>query len=100
MLNITGIAGEAINGFVRVFLSRDAFDSVRGVNPKLPFTIAKDSKGTNIRVFDFDGVKLYASYDSKTLQTTFIMKEEDAQKALDSVRENVDISAFRTPVAA
>lgn len=81
-LIVTNILGDSINGYSRVTVSNEVFASVKGLRPAMPHTAQADQSGRGVRIFNFDGINLYSRYDKETFKTTFIMKTEDAKKAL------------------
>lgn len=86
-LVVRNIIGEPINGYVRVTISNELFNAVRGVKPTLPYKGMGDSGGNGVRVFSINGVELCAQYDKETRKTMFLMKKEDAETALLTLAE-------------
>ena len=79
-LIVSNIIGTDVNGYSRVTISNELFNAVRGFKPLLPFEDRFDENGERIRVFNIDGVELYASYDKTTSKTMFVLKTTEAQK--------------------
>jgi hypothetical protein len=86
-LIVRQIIGDAIDGYSRVTVTYDLFIALRGVRPTMPFTAQGDQAGKGIRIFDFDGIKLYSNYDKESRKTLFLMKTEDAQSCLQTIAE-------------
>lgn len=80
-LVISNIIGEDINGFSRVTVNTDLFNAIKGFNPTILYTEMndKDTK-ERIRVFNIEGIDLYASYDQDTRKTMYIMNTTEAKK--------------------
>ena len=111
-LIIRAIVGEEKNGMSRVIVSRDALGAIiqtnqaqynKTLSPVLKFTDEIDSKSQDIRVFEFDGARVYSFYDrAGTGKSYFFMNTEEAKKCLMTLaqeRENLpklslDVSEF------
>ena len=79
-LIVSNIIGEDVNGYSRVTVSNELFNAVRGMRPSLPFEDRFDDNGERTRVFNINGVELYANYDKATSKTMFIMKTNEAKQ--------------------
>ncbi len=111
-LVIRAIVGEEKNGMSRVIVSRDALGAIiqtnqaqynKALTPVLKFTDEIDSKSQDIRVFEFDGAKVYSFYDrAGTGKSYFFMKTEEAKKHLMTLAQEranlpkleLDVSEF------
>jgi len=100
-LVLNSIIGESIGGYSRVTVSRDVFLAVTGPTPTAKFEEkGRDASMVN-RVFNFNGVELYSSYDKATRKTMFLMKTTDAEKCLPSASDlPFNIGAFDRSVVA
>lgn len=81
------------NGFSRVLLANEVWKEVTRTSPTLEFTLGKDKENNEVRVFDFNGVKLYMvrkfEEGQKYSDNTFIMQETDAKASLHADRNNL-----------
>ena len=93
-LVVKSTIGEPINGYSRVAVSMDLFKATAGYKPTLPYRDINDANGKNIRTFTIDGMDLYLKYNTDTERSIYIMKTEDAQKALDTHKLDFDVSMF------
>ncbi len=89
-LVVRNIIGEPIDGYSRVTVSSDVFNAVRGITPLLAYRGQGDQGGNGVRVFDFNGVELCASYDKETRKTMFLMKTEEAKAHLLTLAQERD----------
>ena len=89
-LVVRNIIGEPIDGYVRVTVSNDVFNAVRGITPQLPYRGQGDQGGNGVRVFSFEGVELCASYDKESRKTMFLMKTEEAKAHLLTLAQERD----------
>lgn len=89
-LVVRNIIGEPIDGYVRVTVSNDVFNAVRGITPALPYRGQGDQGGNGVRVFSFEGVELCASYDKESRKTMFLMKTEEAKAHLLTLAQERD----------
>lgn len=105
-LVVRNIIGSAIDGWVRVTVSSEVFNAVRGITPALPYKGQGDLGGNGVRVFSFNSltegapaIELCASYDKESRRTMFLMKEEEAKAALLTLaqeREGAEKLPFNT----
>ena len=107
-LVVRNIIGEDVNGYSRVTVANELFNAVRGFKPVLAYKGMGDSAGNGVRVFNIEGVDLYANYDSETRKTVYLMKTEDAKKHLLTLAQErasepklpFNISVFNTNIVA
>ena len=111
-LVIRALVGEEKNGMSRVIVSRDALGAIiqtnqaqynKALTPVLKFTDEIDSKSQDIRVFEFDGAKVYSFYDrAGTGKSYFFMNTKEAEKHLMTLAQEranlpkleLDVSEF------
>lgn len=94
-LEVTNTIGEDNKGFIRVTVGNELFNALIGYAPKLPFNRLTSAKGEQVREFDVEGTKVYATYDKVSKKTLFIMKTEDAKQHHSPVgNAPFDISTF------
>lgn len=93
-LVVRNIIGEPIDGYVRVTVSNELFRAIYKTTPWnngkpgfLTYKAMADQAGKGIRIYNFNGVELCASYDQETRKTIFLMKVEDAQSHLLTVAQ-------------
>ena len=107
-LVVRNIIGETIGGFVRVTISNELFNKIRGFNPELAYEVQGSQDGKGVRIFTFGEVRLYANYDKDTRKTVFLMRTADAQAHLKTLADEradepklaFDVSQFNTVVTA
>jgi hypothetical protein len=69
-----------IGDYSHVVVDGETFAKVNGFIPELPYTTTRDSQGRGLRVFNVEGVPLYARKDQETGKTIFVMTSKDAQQ--------------------
>ncbi len=80
---------ETTGDYSQVIVAREVFEAVVGLQPAKPFATASDKQGRPLRVFDFNGAKLYSRLNRDTRTNVFIMKADEA-KAHMSNENSID----------
>lgn len=99
ILKVTG-------AFAHVSICGPAFEAIKGFSPLMPYTTARNQASKGVRIFDFDGVKVFSCFvkgegeeygKAKVLMLTEdanrLKAESDAERANEPVLE-FDETAF------
>ena len=108
-LYVRSIIGDAIDGYSRVIVNIDAFDTMKQSifarrnrqTPLLQFLRKTDEGGNNFTEFNIEDVEVRNYFIKDSKKTVFLMKEADAKRLLDSEEKApASLSKFNLNVAA
>jgi DNA/RNA-binding domain of Phe-tRNA-synthetase-like protein len=85
---------DAKTGFSQVSIASENYKQIVGFNkennPELKdYTTGASASGQGVRIFDFDGVKVYTSYDKDSKKMLpIMMKTSDAKDHLETLEQS------------
>jgi len=102
-IKVRKIFTRGADGFSQVSIDINAYRQIVGfdtdANPDLkPYKTTASSTGQGVRVFDFNGVKVYTSYDKATKKMLpIMMKTTDAEANLETLEKDALPFCFEMP---
>jgi hypothetical protein len=57
--------------YAHVSISNDAFNAIKGIKPVMAYTTARNRDGRGVRIFDFNGTKVFSCFEKSTVEGEF-----------------------------
>ena len=62
---------KVTGAYAHVSISNDAFSAIKGIKPLMAYSTARNRDGKGVRIFDFNGTKVFSCFEKSTVEGEF-----------------------------